>query len=74
MEPCCEGGHDVINQNLLVQSHWAGERLGHEDFAPRAGQSRIWFRRPLMEAANDTLRVGSLEPESAIPFTHTLTH
>ncbi|MBF8300086.1 MAG: hypothetical protein HW394_456, partial [Acidobacteria bacterium] len=59
---------------MLVQLYWAGEGLAHEDVAPRNGPSRIWFRRPLMEAANYTLRVVSLEPESTIPFTLTLTH
>jgi len=59
---------------LMVQLHWAGEGLAHEDVAPREGPSRIWFRRPLMEAANYRLRVVSLEPESTIPFTLTVTH
>jgi hypothetical protein len=54
---------------LMVQLYWAGEGLAHEDIAPRTGPSRISFRRPLMEAANYRLRVVSLEPESAIPFT-----
>lgn len=58
---------------MLVQLYWAGEGLAHEDVAPRNGPSRIWFRRPLMEAANYRLRVVSLEPESTIPFTLTLT-
>lgn len=59
---------------LLVQLYWAGEGLAHEDVAPRDGPSRIWFRRPLMEAADYRLRVVSLEPDHAIPFTLTLTH
>ena len=59
---------------MLVQLYWAGEGLAHEDVAPRTGPSRIWFRRPLMEAADYRLRVVSLEPEKAIPFTLTLTH
>ena len=59
---------------LMVQLYWAGEGLAHEDVAPRNGPSRIWFRRPLMEAADYRLRVVSLEPESTIPFTLTLTH
>ena len=59
---------------MLVQLYWAGEGLAHEDVAPRNGPSRIWFRRPLMEAANYRLRIVSLEPESTIPFTLTLTH
>jgi hypothetical protein len=57
---------------LLVQLHWAGEGLAHEDVAPQTGPSRIWFRRPLMEAAHYRLQVVSLEPERAIPFTLTL--
>jgi hypothetical protein len=59
---------------LLVQLHWAGEGLAHEDVAPREGPSRIWFRRPLMEATNYSLRVVSFEPDSTIPFTLTLTY
>ena len=59
---------------MLVQLYWAGEGLAHEDVAPRNGPSRISFRRPLMEAANYRLRVVSLEPESTIPYTLTLTH
>jgi hypothetical protein len=59
---------------ILVQLYWAGEGLAHEDVAPRDGPPRIWFRRPLMEAASYRLRVVSLEPDSSIPFTLTLTH
>jgi len=59
---------------LFVQLYWAGEGLAHEDVAPRDGPSRIYFRRPRMEAANYSLRVVSLEPTSAIPFSLTLTH
>jgi hypothetical protein len=59
---------------MMVQLYWAGEGLAHEDIAPRNGPSRIWFKRPLMEAANYRLRVVSLEPGSAIPFTLTLTY
>ena len=59
---------------MLVQLYWAGEGLAHEDVAPRDGPPRIWFRRPLMEAANYRLRVVSLEPDSTIPFMLTLTH
>jgi len=59
---------------MMVQLYWAGDGLAHEDVAPRTGPSRIWFRRPLMEAANYRLRVVSLEPGSTIPFTLTLTH
>ena len=60
-------------RSMLVQLYWAGEGLAHEDVAPRHGPSRIWFHRPLMEAANYKLRVVSLEPASVIPFTLTLT-
>ena len=57
---------------LMVQLYWAGEGLAHEDVAPRDGPSRIWFRRPLMEASSYRLRVVSLEPGKAIPFTLTV--
>ena len=59
---------------LMVQLYWAGEGLAHEDVAPRTGPSRINFRRPLMEAANYRLRVVSLEPDNAIPFSLTITY
>ena len=59
---------------LLVQLYWAGEGLAHEDVAPRDGPSRIYFRRPRMEAANYDLRIVNLEPTSAIPFTLSLAH
>lgn len=59
---------------MLVQLYWAGEGLAHEDIAPRAGPSRIWFQRPMMEAAAYKVRVVSLEPASRIPFKLTLTH
>ena len=59
---------------MMVQLYWAGEGLAHEDIAPRNGPSRIWFKRPLMEAANYRLRVVSLEPGSAVPFSLTLTY
>ena len=59
---------------VLVQLYWADEGLAHEDVAPREGPSQIRFRRPLMEAADYRLRVVSLEPGSAIPFTLTLVH
>jgi hypothetical protein len=59
---------------LMVQLYWAGEGLAHESIAPRTGPSRINFRRPLMEAANYRLRVVSLEPDAAIPFSLTLTY
>ena len=58
---------------LLVQLYWAGEGLAHEDVAPREGPSRIWFHRPMMEAAAYKVRVVSLEPANRIPFTLTLT-
>jgi hypothetical protein len=59
---------------LMAQLYWAGEGLAHEDVAPRTGPSRISFRRPLMEAASYRLRVVSLEPESAVPFSLTITY
>lgn len=59
---------------LMVQLYWAGEGLAHEDIAPRTGPSRISFRRPLMEAASYRLRVVSLEPENAIPFSLTINY
>lgn len=58
---------------MLVQLYWAGEGLAHEDVAPREGPSRIWFHRPMMEAAAYKVRVVSLEPANRIPFTLTLT-
>lgn len=58
---------------MLLQLYWAGEGLAHEDVAPRAGPSRIWFQRPMMEAAAYKVRVVSLEPANRIPFTLTLT-
>lgn len=58
---------------LMVQLYWAGEGLAHEDVAPINGPSRIHFRRPLMEAADYSLRVVNLEPARAIPFTLALT-
>ena len=65
---------DGAPRAMMVQLYWAGEGLAHEDVAPRNGPSRISFRRPLMEAANYRLRVVSLEPGSAIPFSLTLTY
>jgi hypothetical protein len=59
---------------LMVQLYWAGEGLAHESVAPRTGPSRINFRRPLMEAANYRLRVVSLEPETRVPFSLTVTY
>ena len=59
---------------LMVQLYWAGEGLAHEDLAPRAGPSRINFRRPLMEATRYRLRVISLEPESRTPFELTVNY
>jgi len=59
---------------LKVQLYWAGEGLAHEDIAPRTGPSRISFRRPMMEAAHYSLRVVSLEPDLAIPFSLTVNY
>jgi hypothetical protein len=65
---------DGAPRELMVQLYWAGEGLAHEDVAPRNGPSRIWFLRPRMEAANYRLRVVSLVPDRAIPFTLTVTY
>lgn len=65
---------DGAPRELLVQLYWAGEGLAHEDVAPRNGPPRIWFLRPRMEAANYRLRVVSLAPDRAIPFTLTVTY
>jgi hypothetical protein len=59
---------------LLVQLYWAGEGLAHEDIAPQDGPSRIYFRRPRMEAADYTLRVVNLDPTRGTPFALTLTY
>ncbi len=59
---------------LMAQLYWAGEGLAHEDVAPRTGPSQISFRRPLMEAASYRLRVVSLEPDNAIPFSLTINY
>jgi hypothetical protein len=61
-------------RTLMAQLYWAGEGLAHEDVAPRSGPSRISFRRPLMEAASYRLRVVSLEPETAVPFSLTINY
>jgi hypothetical protein len=53
---------------LLVQLYWAGEGLAHEDVAPRDGPSRIYFRRPRMEATDYTLRIVNLDPTHGTPF------
>lgn len=65
---------DGAPRALLVQLYWAGEGLAHEDVAPRNGPSRISFVRPRMESARYTVRVVSLEPARAIPFTLALTY
>lgn len=65
---------DGAPRELFVQLYWAGEGLAHEDVAPRNGPSRIWFLRPLMEAATYRLRVVSLAPDRAIPFTVTVAY
>lgn len=65
---------DGAPRALRVQLYWVGGTLAHEDIAPAGGPSRISFVRPRMEAADYRLRVVSLEPESAIPFTLTLTY
>jgi hypothetical protein len=65
---------DGAPRALRVQLYWVGGSLAHEDIAPAGGPSRISFLRPRMEAAHYRLRVVSLEPERAIPFTLTLTY
>jgi len=57
---------------LMTQLYWAGEGLAHEDVAPRTGPPRINFRRPMMEATYYRVRVVSLEPDQAIPFSLTI--
>jgi hypothetical protein len=59
---------------LRVQLYWLGGTLAHEDIARDGGPSQISFVRPKMEAADYRLRVVSLEPESSIPFTLTITY
>lgn len=59
---------------LRVQLYWAGGTLAHEDIARDGGPSRISFVRPRMEAAAYRLRVVSLEPDNAIPFTLTVAY
>jgi hypothetical protein len=58
---------------MLVQLYWGDGLLAHEDVAPKSGPSRIAFQRPLMEATSYRVRVVSLEPDHALPFTLTLT-
>lgn len=65
---------DGAPRALRVQLYWVGGTLAHEDIARDGGPSRISFVRPRMEAAAYRLRVVSLEPETAIPFTLTVTY
>ena len=65
---------DGAPRALRVQLYWVGGALAHEDIAPASGPSRISFMRPRMEAAAYRLRVVSLEPGTAIPFTLTITY
>lgn len=53
---------------LRVQLYWEGQWLAHEDVAPRGGPARISFLRPKMEANRYQVRVVSLQPDRAIPF------
>ena len=57
---------------LRAQLYWAGGPLAHEDIG--RDQSQIAFTRPNMEAGAYRLRVVSLEPETAIPFTLTISY
>ena len=65
---------DGAPRALRVQLYWVGGTLAHEDIAPAGGPSRISFMRPRMEAADYKLRVVSLEPDNAIPFTLTIAY
>jgi hypothetical protein len=65
---------DGAPRALRVQLYWVGGTLAHEDIAPASGPSRISFTRPRMEAAAYRLRVVSLEPQNAIPFTLTIAY
>jgi hypothetical protein len=57
---------------LRVQLYWADGQLAHEDIGRDASQ--ISFTRPRMEAGGYRLRVVSLEPQNAIPFTLTISY
>jgi hypothetical protein len=57
---------------LRVQLYWADGQLAHEDIG--RDSSQISFTRPRMEAGAYRLRVVSLEPQSAIPFTLTISY
>jgi hypothetical protein len=59
---------DGDSRALRVQLYWEGQWLAHEDIAPRGGPSQITFVRPKMEANVYQVRVVSLEPDRAIPF------
>lgn len=61
-------------RSLRVQLYWVGGTLAHEEIARDGAPSQISFMRPKMEAAAYRLRVVSLEPENAIPFTLTINY
>ena len=61
-------------RSMRVQLYWVGGTLAHEDIAPANGPSRISFSRPRMEAAAYRLRVVSMDPQAAIPFTLTVAY
>ena len=65
-----EGG----SRDLMIQLYRADLGLVHEDLAPRTGASRITFRRPDLGAMDYELRVVSLQPATAIPFTLNFSH
>lgn len=65
---------DGAPEALRVQLYWVGGTLAHEDIARAGGPSRISFLRPRMEAAAYRIRVVSLEPDNAIPFTLTIAY
>jgi len=58
---------------MLIQLYRAGAGLVHEDLAPRGGAPTISFRRVGLEPMDYELRVVNMEPDSAHPFTLTLT-
>ena len=65
---------DGAPRSLRVQLYWVGGTLAHEEIAREGAPSQISFMRPKMEAADYRLRVVSLEPDNAIPFTLTISY
>jgi hypothetical protein len=58
---------------MLIQLYRGGAGLLHEEIAPRDGAPSITFRRVNLPAIEYELRVVSMEPGLAHPFTLTLT-